>query len=70
MPHQVARNQAGCRNVRVTVHLPPLLRDAVDRSAERHRLSRSGEISRLLRIALGKPFPDPPEMRRVRARIA
>lgn len=70
MRHRVPRHSVGGPKVRVPVRIPQELRASVDRSAERHRLTRSAEISRLLRIALGKPFPDPPEMRRVRAHIA
>lgn len=69
MRHRVPRQRAGGPNIRVDVIIPSSLRALVDRSAERHRLTRSAEINRLLRIALEKPFPDPPEIRVVRAHI-
>lgn len=70
MRHRVPRHSVGGPKVAVPVRIPQKLRALVDRSAERHHLSRSAEISRLLRIALAEPIPDPPEMGEVRAHIA
>jgi metal-responsive CopG/Arc/MetJ family transcriptional regulator len=64
MRHRVPRHSVGGPKVRVPVRIPQELRASVDRSAERHHLSRSAELSRLLRIALGKPFPTHPKCAR------
>lgn len=67
MRHRVPRHSVGGPKVVVPVRIPQKLRALVDRSAARHHLTRSAELSQLLRIALAKPIPDPPEMREVGA---
>ena len=69
MRHRVPRHSVGGPKVVVPVRIPQKLRALVDRSAERHHLSRSAELSRLLRIALAKPITDPPEMSEVDTHI-
>jgi len=54
---------------RAWVGMTPELLALVDQSAKRSGLSRSGEIKRLIRLALEKECPEPPETREVRGHV-